>query len=151
MSAAADQEDTSDGTAASRTEVLEPSSSDGDPMSACHQEAEASPDASPSASQLIIPPAMVRKPRRKRSAAEPAPLPRKHFVMFEGNASKKWDGKTIAVEEEDLEGECSGADLSLGAVVELPYPGKGGKVEHWKGVIVCYPSSKSGRNGAGGR
>ena len=72
-------------------------------------------------------------------------------MMFEGNASKKWNGKTIAVEEEDLEGECSGADLSLGAVVELPYPGKGGKVEHWKGVIVCDSSSKSGRNGAGGR
>ena len=52
MSAAADQEDTSDGTAASRKEVLEPSSSDGDPMSACHQEAEASPDVLANSSSL---------------------------------------------------------------------------------------------------
>ena len=38
-------------------------------------------------------------------------------MMFQGKASKKWDGKTIAVEEEDLEGEYSGV---LGQLLSSP-------------------------------
>ena len=53
-------------------------------------------------------------------------------VRYEGNNSKRWDGKVVKLGHELLEGQ----ELLVGNAVEMPWKGKGGKVTIWKGVIV---------------
>lgn len=58
------------------------------------------------------------------------------WVRYEGNGSKKWDGKVIEVEAAWLEEDC-GQELQVGAEITMPWKGKGGKIVQWnQGVIV---------------
>ena len=57
-------------------------------------------------------------------------------VRYEGNRSKQWDGKIVKMDRAWLEDVCGSQDLLVGAAVDMPWRGKGGKTAIWKGVIV---------------
>ena len=59
-----------------------------------------------------------------------------YCVRFEGNNSKRWDGKQIMLEREWLESLYSQEDLCPGKVVELPWEQKGAGCVKWRAVIV---------------
>ena len=61
---------------------------------------------------------------------------RKYCILYGGNSSKRWDGKKIMVDSQTLESLYNVEDLVLGKDVVIPWPGKGGSIENWKGVIV---------------
>lgn len=69
----------------------------------------------------------------------------KYVLRFEGNDSRKWDGKEVTVEPEQLEGTYDPADIVPGAVVQVPYPGRDGEIELWKGVIMPKPVEREGK------
>ena len=56
-------------------------------------------------------------------------------VRYEGNQSKRWDGKIVKLDRAWLEEVC-GQELLVGTAVEMPWKCKGGKTELWKGVVV---------------
>lgn len=56
-------------------------------------------------------------------------------VRYEGNNSKRWDGKVVKMDRDWMEDVCS-QELVVGTAVEMPWRGKGGKMVLWKGVIV---------------
>jgi len=61
----------------------------------------------------------------------------KYFVRYEGNNSKRWNGKVIQLEGEWLESLYSTEELIVGAKVVLPWQGKAGSVvQEWNAVIV---------------
>ena len=62
-------------------------------------------------------------------------------VRYEGNQSKRWDGKVVKIDRAWMEDNCS-QDLRVGAAVEMPWRGKGGKTKVWKGVIVSDDDNK---------
>ena len=57
-------------------------------------------------------------------------------VRYEGNGNKRWDGKIVKMDRAWLEDVCGSQDLLVGAAVDMPWRGKGGKTAIWKGVIV---------------
>ena len=57
-------------------------------------------------------------------------------VRYEENRSKQWDGKIVKMDRAWLEAVCGSQDLLVGAAVDMPWRGKGGKTAIWKGVIV---------------
>ena len=69
--------------------------------------------------------------KRKLRSSGSFDCSKKYYVKFEGNSSKKWDGKTIAVEDEQLE-NYSVDDLHDGASV----------TEFWGSLILGTPSPK---------
>lgn len=72
----------------------------------------------------------------KKAAVCTASGGRKYCVLYENNSSKKWDGKKVMIDGETLESLYSIEDLVLGKSVVIPWPGRGGKVEDWKGILV---------------
>ncbi len=91
---------------------------------------------------------MMATPSGSTDAAEqkkePAKLPSdiKYSVRYEGNNSKRWDGKEILIDGEWLEDLYNPEDLVVGKEVLLPWAGKRGKVVEWKGILVGPKSSK---------
>ena len=69
-------------------------------------------------------------------SAAPPPAPKRYFVRFEGNQSKRWDGKEVELDGGWLESLYSPEELETGSELSLPWPGKGKKVTNWKVVIV---------------
>ena len=61
--------------------------------------------------------------------------PKHYIVRFEGNNSKRWDGKESWVEAEILDELYSEAELVHGAEIMVPWRSKG-KITHWKGVFI---------------
>ena len=57
------------------------------------------------------------------------------IVRFEGNNSKRWDGKETWIEAEILDELYSEAGLKHGAEIMVPWRSKG-KITHWKGIFV---------------
>ena len=57
-------------------------------------------------------------------------------VRYEGNNSKRWDGKEIFLEASVLEDLYEPAQLMHGSHVTIPWKGKGGRVSNWNAVIV---------------
>ena len=61
----------------------------------------------------------------------------KHYVVrFEGNSSKRWDGKEIWLDREVLDELYDPTELCHGANVVVPFKGKGGKITQWNAVFV---------------
>ena len=61
----------------------------------------------------------------------------KHYVVrFEGNKSKRWDGKEVWLDAEVLDELYDATELVNGANVVVPFRGKGGKITHWNAVFV---------------
>lgn len=89
----------------------------------------------------------TRSPEQSRSDAAAAeafsapPPVRRYFVKFEGNNSKRWDGKEIELQGEWLESLYSTEELTPGKKLTLPWPGKGKKVTEWN-VVVVDPGQK---------
>lgn len=61
--------------------------------------------------------------------------PKRYIVRFEGNNSKRWDGKEIWIEAEVLDELYSEAELVHGAEITMPWRSKG-KITHWKAIFV---------------
>ena len=61
---------------------------------------------------------------------------RQYAVRFEGNQSKRWDGKEVWLEAEVLDELYDASELVDGANVVVPFRGKGGKITHWKAIFV---------------
>ena len=64
-------------------------------------------------------------------------------MKFEGNNSKRWDGKEIELKGEWLESLYSQEELTPGNRLDLPWPGKGKSVTHWKVIVVDSASKKN--------
>ena len=62
--------------------------------------------------------------------------PKQYVVRFEGNNSRKWDGKEVWVDPEVLDELYDSSELFHGAKIKYPWRGKGGKITHWNGVFV---------------
>ena len=62
---------------------------------------------------------------------------RYYYIKFEGNNSKRWDGKIISLLSDQIEDIYDPSELVPGFNVTLPWPSKGSKkVTNWNGVIV---------------
>ena len=61
--------------------------------------------------------------------------PKHYIVRFEGNNSKRWDGKESWIEAEILDELYSEAELVHDAEIMVPWRSKG-KITHWKGVFI---------------
>ena len=60
-----------------------------------------------------------------------------YYIRFEGNSSKRWDGKVISLSSEQIEDIYHPSQLVPGFIVTLPWPSKGSKkVTNWQAVIV---------------
>ena len=57
-------------------------------------------------------------------------------IRFEGNQSKRWDGKEALIEYDWLKEQVGATQLSPGNKVNIPWPTRGGEVQYWKGVVV---------------
>lgn len=84
-----------------------------------------------------------RRPRTTTGNDELPPSKRNYYVRYQGNSSKRWDGKQIVVDGETLESLYPVEELVPGKDVVIPWPKKGGEIENWKGVLV--DPSQSGR------
>ena len=60
----------------------------------------------------------------------------KYCIRYEGNSSKRWDGKEILLDAEWMEGLYSESELVAGKKLSLPWQGKGGRVTYWRAVLV---------------
>lgn len=58
-----------------------------------------------------------------------------YVVRFEGNSSKKWDGKEVYINAEVLDELYSEEELVHGAPVTVPWKSKG-KISHWKAIYI---------------
>ena len=58
-----------------------------------------------------------------------------YIVCFEGNSSKRWDGKEVYINAEVLDELYSEEELVHGAPVTVPWKSKG-KISHWKAIYV---------------
>ena len=67
----------------------------------------------------------------------PHPATRRYFVTFEGNQSKRWDGKEVELDGGWLESLYSWEELTAGRKLSLSWPGKGKKVTNWSVVYTC--------------
>ena len=61
---------------------------------------------------------------------------RKYSIRYEGNNSKRWDGRIIKLDGEWLESLYERSVLIEGKRVDQPWALKGGAIQVWKGVIV---------------
>ena len=61
-------------------------------------------------------------------SSAPPPVPKRYFVRFEGNQSKRWDGKEVELDGGWLESLYTPQELTTGSELSLPWPGKGKKV-----------------------
>jgi len=61
---------------------------------------------------------------------------KRYVIRFEGNNSKRWDGKEIWLESTVLDELYDVTELVDGAKITVPFKGKGGKMSHWNAVFV---------------
>ena len=61
---------------------------------------------------------------------------KKYVVRFNGNNSKRWDGKEVWLDPEILDELYDSTELYDGASISVPWKGKGGKISHWNAVFV---------------
>lgn len=76
-----------------------------------------------------------RRPRTDKGTCTTAGK-RKYCIKYEGNGSKRWDGKKITVNSETLESLYDTKELVVGKDVVIPWPTTNGEVQNWKGVLV---------------
>ena len=68
----------------------------------------------------------------------------KYIVRFEGNSSKRWDGKEIEVDGEWLASFCESSVIVPSTCLQLPWKGKGGEIVQWNVVVVGAKKSLGG-------
>ena len=61
---------------------------------------------------------------------------KQYVVQFEGNNSKKWDGKEMWIDAEALDEHYKASELVHGNSVIVPWRHKGGKIKHWKAIYI---------------
>ena len=72
----------------------------------------------------------------------------RHLVRFEGNNSKKWDGKEVWLDPYVLDELYDPKELLHGAKLSVPFKGKGGKITHWNAIYVDPSHSNSAKEPA---
>ena len=65
-------------------------------------------------------------------------------MQFQGNNSKRWDGKETWVEASILDELYDQAELVHGAEITVPWKSKG-KITQWKGIFIDPDAQTSGR------
>lgn len=60
---------------------------------------------------------------------------KKYTVKYEGNSSKRWDGREIVLDGNWLETLYQPSELVPGKIFSLPWMTKGG-TQHWSAVVV---------------
>ena len=78
------------------------------------------------------------------SSSAPPPVSRRYFIRFEGNESKRWDGKEVELDGGWLESLYLQEDLTAGSKLSLPWPGKG-KVTNWSVIVLDQNASERPR------
>lgn len=92
-------------------------------------------------SAMVQPPAKRARATRTASAKQsPDARKCKYYIRYQGNGSKKWDGKEVVMTGEELESHGYTLPVPEGLEVKLLYP-KGDTVEIWKGVVLPPPST----------
>ena len=61
--------------------------------------------------------------------------PKRYVVRFEGNNSKKWDGKEVWLDAEVLDELYSKNELVHGCKITVPWKSKK-KITHWNAVFI---------------
>ena len=61
--------------------------------------------------------------------------PKHYIVRFEGNNSKRWDGKKSWIEAGVLDELYTKEELVHGTEIMVPWRSKG-KITHWKGIFI---------------
>jgi len=59
-----------------------------------------------------------------------------YVVRFEGNDSRKWDGKEVYEDKEVLDELYDSSELVHGAKISYPWRLKGSKLTHWNAIFV---------------
>ena len=60
--------------------------------------------------------------------------PKRYVVRFEGNNSRKWDGKEVWLDAEVLDELYSENELVHGCKITVPWKSK--KITHWNAVFI---------------
>ena len=74
--------------------------------------------------------------------------PKSYVVQFEGNNSRKWDGKKVYIEREVLDELYNSTKLIHGAKILYPWRGKDRKLTHWNAIFVDPVVSGSAATGS---
>jgi len=61
---------------------------------------------------------------------------KRYIVRFEGNNSRKWDGKEVYIDREVLNELYDSTELVHGAKVLYLWKGKAEKITHWNSIFV---------------
>ena len=67
-----------------------------------------------------------------------------YCVKYEDNNSKRWDGKTVMIDGEQLHSVCNMCEIHCGDKINLPWTAKKGKVQYWNAVVVDDAGVKCG-------
>ena len=70
------------------------------------------------------------------SHSKPPTPPSSYCVQYEGNGSKRWDGKTISVDSKTLLLSYNPEELIPGKEISIPWKIKSKGIEYWKAIIV---------------
>ena len=69
-------------------------------------------------------------------------------VRFEGNQSKRWDGKEVLIDYDWMKKQIDATQLFPGSTINIPWPIKGGETQIWKGVVVSVDGASMGQDTA---
>ena len=70
------------------------------------------------------------------------------MLRFEGNQSKRWDGKEVLIDYDWMKEQIDATQLFLGNAINIPWPIKGGETQIWKGVVVSVDGASMGQDTA---
>ena len=69
-------------------------------------------------------------------------------VRFEGNQSKRWDGKEVLIDYDRMKEQIDATQLFPGSAINIPWPIKGGETQICKGVVVSVDGASMGQDTA---
>ena len=67
-------------------------------------------------------------------------------VRFEGNQSKRWDGKEVLIDYGWIKEQIDTTQLFPGSAINIPWPIKGRETQIWKGVAVYVDGAGVGQD-----
>ena len=112
------------------------------PVDPCDPKNELMPLSSESATASGSDPSICHSAVARESKVEtratlclPSSNPKEYIVKFEGNNSKKWDGREINLDGEWLESLYDPKELTSGKQLRLPWPEKG-EEKYWNAVLM---------------
>lgn len=93
-----------------------------------------------SATELTVTPKVTSTKRnranKRTKGGSTSDVARNLCVRFEGNQSKRWDGKEVLIDYDWIKEEVDATQLLPGSTINIPWPIKGGEIQNWKGIVV---------------